>query len=362
MTHLDALVTMGRELIDNLDSYSLEDLLKSAKGKDDTLALDFLPEKYYLEQIISHEKKAKKKSEYFILSEEAGLIGDITYRGYFMDPCDMSKQLKAYIDQYIKEFSEKDTYKQFREWMLSKDFEFDELPFSSVTYVNSKSGVITNVMTNLISKDVYVASYNRHPKRNRAKKIMKKLRWAEDSSGKLKSQYIEEKIKPNKDNAGKIKANIEGNPAYFENIHPIERVSYVQAVPGPHRILYLTKEYKGHVHGIGSNGERITEWIGWLAWMAAGLENNFYLMKKGTGAMINANGTDYPMSYHADKKKKSKKSFSRHHKHKYSVFSDYDHELGVIPRIKSIGHWIKEYGNPVQYRDSFQILPYNWHK
>jgi hypothetical protein len=273
MPTIDQILTVAQGILPLFMEQTIDSLLSSqvnTSGKPDTKGMDLIPEMYYLGRI---QETESGKEDYIILAEEQGLLGTAgKARGYFLDPCDMSSSLEVYLREFLDDgHSETDKYSDFLTWMGEKSKSSPktifESPISSITYADRDR--IYNVMVNLLNGDIYCAYFDEGKKGTEQKGMFKML------GG--KGERIPITAKVNK--GGKIAANIVGESNYNYNLpKELEQSLFIQGVPGPHRILYLTELYAETLIGaVASDGERLTEWIGWLAWMAAGLGEKYDL-------------------------------------------------------------------------------------
>jgi hypothetical protein len=279
-----ALITAWRDLMEASPS---EALAMVPYGKTDTMSLDASPEITIKDRLINYDphcilvteelgKSAKKNWPTDSMPAKQPLM-------FFSDPTDRSKFLK----KFIKKISDADKYSQIGELIKEKDciLEWEEIgekpasitgATSAITCVR-KGEIVFSVILNYITQTIFVAS-----------------------SGSITQFKLPDYTNQRLDEIGFSHIVMNGKPLIFPPISslcqtPDEHKKFVTFLGktgyynnfkdsmifvnnpksflhhkepgGPARILYLSELQKGFgpVGFILANGEKITEWIHWLA-------------------------------------------------------------------------------------------------
>jgi len=257
--HLEETVIEAYEVLLELET---DQASRSAEGKEDTLALDAVAEKAIINRL--------RKGDIIVTEEQGVLPSNAIFSSeetiYFIDPVDMSKQLDIFLRRCSKE-----GMKVREALQLTYDFSWDEFnsPVISLTAVQ-RGQVQANIMLNIPLGRMYVASeeeiytYTINESSRR-----EKINMTESSFGILPTT-----------------SDLPNKPHYGARIKQLNLQNIARHVePGPHRILFLTDRYNQNqsVGGILSNGEKITEWIGWLAYARqANMAVVEFYVKQGT--------------------------------------------------------------------------------
>lgn len=291
---INAVVTAWREL---METPAVETLQKVSYGKGDTLGLDAIPEIIIADRLRSFDSHA------ILITEELDKVAKRRWPSdsdpvlqplmFFSDPTDRSKQLRGFLERISRE---KPTAKVGE---LMKDVDATALwerqfgapaaisgATTSITCVR-KGAIIFSVILNYITRTIYVAVPNN-------------VLWLElptfDEADAVNLAYVREHGKPllfppakstcrHPDDFKRFVTFL-GKTGYRENfddsmifvespnnfLHRTEpgdpeNPEKVPEPGGPARIFYLSELQKGYgpVGFILANGEKIGEWIHWLA-------------------------------------------------------------------------------------------------
>lgn len=289
----------------------VEEALTQGDGKEDTLNLDAVPEQVIIDKL---------KDEGIVVTEEAGVVPEgarfnSSGRVYIVDPMDMSKQVIGFIKKYKKDESGNPmTIRGELEYRLSDDFSPGVISISEV----EDGQLIANVMVNTSSGNLYLAS----PEGVKFYAIV---------DGELVG---EREIKP-KASKGYVATTVGGSekPHYYGNVSKLGLNGIAKHVEqGPHRIFYLTDRYPyDDVGGILSMGEKIIDWIGWLAYLKYGDGLAALELYQEEPVVLERNGIVVPLSIAPEQ----------------SVFQENALDLSVL----------NNYKNPSEYRSLVAVMP-----
>ncbi|MDD5342073.1 MAG: hypothetical protein PHI73_01945 [Patescibacteria group bacterium] len=281
---IHALVAAWREL---LDSPASETLRHTKYGKGDTLGLDAITE------IIIHDRLCDFDRHAILVTEE--LDDDARERWptdaepirqplmFFSDPTDRSRQLREYIETISREtpirrlglLMGRDKGIQVWERMFEKPAMITGAT-SSITCVR-KGQIIFSVILNIVTQTIFVAT----PLGN---VVMRLPRFGDPVCDQVDLNYVlghgrplifpPAKITCQRPDDFKRFVTFLGKEDYEKNF--IDSMVFVEnpddflhhTLPGgPARILYLSELQRGHgpIGFIMANGEKIGEWIHWLA-------------------------------------------------------------------------------------------------
>jgi hypothetical protein len=279
-----ALITAWRDLMETVPS---EALSMTSYGKNDTMSLDAAPE------IIINNRLTDYDPHSILVTEELGKSARKNWPTdslptkqplmFFSDPTDRSKYLK----KFIKKISSDDIDSPIGELMKKGDsiLEWEKIgeepasitgATSAITCVR-KGEIVFSVILNYITQTIFVASSG--------KIIQYKLPDYDNTDiNEIGFTHIVMNgnplfFPPTKDTCKtpddhKRFVTFLGKKGYYENfkdsmIFVKKPQSFLHHTEpgGPARILYLSELQKGHgsIGFVLANGEKITEWIHWLA-------------------------------------------------------------------------------------------------
>lgn len=257
-----------------------EAVAKGLYGKQDTLSLDGFPE------MIIGDVLAEFDPTTPLLTEEVGSNFKLraTEEEFicFSDPMDRSKVLAKFLEQYLDQkivevFSSQEA---LRNWENQCGGDIDlSGPYGSITAVRHYN-IIFNVMINYITGVLYVASDEGVGSLQSDKAFeggdQKILKRSIDIINMLAPVKIDNILSGSNINAESIVSYCQDND-YISNllaskifgnqsIEEIQQQHFIEDQPGgPARILYLKSPR--HAGFILANGEKIGEWLGWLAYV-----------------------------------------------------------------------------------------------
>lgn len=262
------------EVQENLDCASASRLIQKAKSaKEDSLHLDTSPEITLSKKLID-----EYDSDITLITEEKGVFNSegITRAQIvvFADPTDRSKQLKEFIEEHLVKADNPDI--AFGDLLQSIDAvdEWEKLHSgpSSITgaccalTVVKHGEILFSTVLNYITRQIFVAadrgvhcattaSIRASKSRDFPNAVWQPLAFPSSSRRKhfvafLGKESYEEYLKKS-DVLGKLYTPLEKEPG------------------GPLRILYLSALHPDPTGFILSNGEKIAEWLGWLAFVKA---------------------------------------------------------------------------------------------
>lgn len=268
---IEALIA-AREVILRHD---IEALLRDARGKTDTMFFDFVTE----DTIVNHIKSFDSKCAIFTEECSGADQREFSKRvSYFIDPLDRSWPLK----DYLKTFDEQNKNISGPNYSIEHAFGHPHCmlhklnaPFGSINCFRN-SEICFNVMLNYVDGDIYVACKGmvKHGNIDRCVNAETLAFLGEDIrfepregkeyvtyAGEQKPQYIKHlKNLKTLNERYRIKNDKNKKPEEPERESP----------GGPARILYLSDDNSLVRHTrpaiIMSNGEKICEWFGWLAY------------------------------------------------------------------------------------------------
>lgn len=244
---------------------SVEEALQSASGKEDTKRIDVAPEEIIRDRLFKYNPWCS-----LITEEHTTISGkNLDEDAFIVDPLDRSTRLVEELQRYSNLL--------ISEVFKSESFKMTGLgaPFGSITLVR-KGKIVFNVLMDYHSGDSFVAC-----------KSMAHVLRSPKQVPTMQEIYIEGQELVFPESKGSVVATYLGNdwpkgtnPFYSENAHAIGIISqkgdfrnippteYFGRPPGPARILYLSNaEYRQHqANYVVSNGEKLGEFLGWLAW------------------------------------------------------------------------------------------------
>lgn len=250
-------------------------------GKSDSLALDDVPEITICDMLTEFDPDLPLVTEEIGLSEKLRDTDDEFV--CFLDPMDRSKVLANFLERFFEETIATvfQNERMIKEWEAEcgGDVEVSG-PYASITAIHHHS-ILFNVMINYITGIIYIASdegigtlsadqifEEREQKRVLKRSIdlnnmLKPILFAERSEfSRFGSESVVTFCQNEQYKHNLVATKIFGN----ETIEEIQRKHLLYDRPGgPARILYLKEP--PHAGFILSNGEKIGEWIGWLAYV-----------------------------------------------------------------------------------------------
>jgi hypothetical protein len=251
-------------------------LQKVPYGKSDTLELDATPENTIKEVL----------TEFFdrnlvLITEEEGKSVNLldTDKGVvFVDPMDGSKILADFLINNVP-----DKFMRLKEIFANEKYletwaQKHEGPVSitgcccSVTAVKTGS-ILFNVMVNYLTQEIFIACQTGIYHQTISKILPEGEDWESAFFDKrMRSEWPEIKFpKPAIHDEEKFVTYLK-KEAYIRNLEhanligPADDRQRSLDVPGPARILYLSTLNSSPVGFILANGEKIGEWLGWLAY------------------------------------------------------------------------------------------------
>lgn len=253
-----------------------EAISKSTYGKGDSLYLDAVPEVEIIKAL------CEDFDPYLpLITEEIGssvkLKGTEDEVVYFSDPMDRSKVLADFLSKHNGKvgtiFSQESAVKDW-ENTNGGDVELSG-PYGSITAIRHDY-ILFNVMINYISGKIYVASDaavgrismsdifedNEQNILKRTRDILSILQPIAFGDGKIEPKKVVTFCLGKKYEDNLIGSKIFGNLS-IEQIHK-DYLEYSNP-GGPARILYLQSPLRCSF--VVSNGEKIGEWLGWLAYV-----------------------------------------------------------------------------------------------
>lgn len=258
-----------------------EAISRGLYGKQDTLSLDGFPE------MIIGDVLAEFDPTTPLLTEEVGSNFKLrtTEEEFicFSDPMDRSKVLAAFLenfpDEQIEAVFNNPSYLEKWKAEYGGDIELSG-PYGSITAVRHHN-IIFNVMINYITGLLYVASdegvgwlpsdkifETSEPKILKRSveliKMLSPITISDTSAVKDKESIVTycDSTEPKKYEHNLLASKIFGK----KSIGEIRQQHLIEYRPGgPARILYLKSP--GHAGFILANGEKIGEWLGWLAYV-----------------------------------------------------------------------------------------------
>ena len=287
---IGALIAARRALLEN----SAQEMLSRTKyGKGDTLGLDAIPEIVIEKRLNGFDKNA------ILITEELGSNTKNRWPSdsapdkqpimFYCDPTDRSKFLKKFLEVISK--NEPKDLPGTKIGKLLKDIdtltiweELGESPLSitgatsAITCVR-KGKIIFSVILNYISNEIFVAGPS-------AVVSLELPEYDDKTLDEIDLAYIMEHGRPlffpsaqeicNNADESKMFTSFLGKTGYAENfkdsmifLDNADEFLHHKEPGGPARILYLSYLQKGHgpIGFILANGEKITEWIHWLAFV-----------------------------------------------------------------------------------------------
>jgi transcriptional regulator with XRE-family HTH domain len=260
-------VTMDalREAMRVLHSQTPADALRPAQGKTDTLLFDAAAE-----DAITRKLRAFNDKCAIFTEESKDPLGGREYADrtcYFIDPFDRSTPFKALLETTLI----KGRHKYVGDVVHDQENPLIGLqaPFGSITCIRDKQ-ITFNVMMNYCTGETYVA----------CKAMLKRGNIVDCPDPETLASFgtdIRFKAREGREFTCFLgRRDSEKRPQYERHLQDLSfrpgqhPPTNLQDPGGPPRILYLTDEGVTDplLAGVLSNGEKICEWIGWLAYVA----------------------------------------------------------------------------------------------
>jgi len=265
-----------KEIDKTIKETPLETLIEKPKSckKEDALYLDVIPENMLKRLLIK-----KYDNNVVLITEESGEFNfELINKAeivIFADPTDRSKFLKEFIEQYIKKnknFSKKTFYELINEekediknqWEALVDEPAQTSGACCSFTVIKRCRILFNIILNYITGDIIIACEDAIAYKNVNEIKEDDRSWTDFRT------WTDIKFLANKDsNENKFFVTYLGKQyrKFYEDANVIPSVYQpLYSEPGgPMRILYLSNLADKKVDFILSNGEKIGEWLGWLA-------------------------------------------------------------------------------------------------
>ena len=344
----------------HLMNETVEQALKSVLyGKDDTLALDGLPESIIVDTIKRFDKDA------ILITEEVGATKETLFANqnvnpvlYLSDPTDRSSCLKGFLEKKdptltIGEIVQKS--EAITEWETDYSFPAQITgSFSAITCI--RYGVpICTALVNFITQELYIAYHD-------GTYVLKLPPYTELRPEIITLEYIKNNGKAfsfrsfNETGEGlqnmKYFVTYLGKSVYKENFRDSDLISEngldkflrYNNPGGPSRILYLSEiePASAPLGFILANGEKIGEWIHWLPFIRYGMNDD---SKDGPGLFLYEINQERPWT-----KNGILMCTSPH----YSIFSS--NELDKDTMVLDVSKF-RNFDNPSQIRSTILIAP-----
>ena len=237
-------------------------------GKADTCGLDSIPEEAIKQVVADYD------SSVVLITEETGKMysGETGLEPHqtvlICDPTDRSIKLKEFIESCIEQLQKNrekpigEVLEKYRdEWERQLGPASISGASASITAIRDRR-IVFNLMVNYVTGEMFVA----------------------DSLGPRRLMISDDVLQPGtrilfSPNPPKLPmfATFLGKPGYDENLKQCALGLDTQKcrdrwVGGPLRILQLSNVSPDPVAFLLSNGEKVGEWIGWLAWVKYAIE------------------------------------------------------------------------------------------
>jgi hypothetical protein len=245
-------------------------------GKSDTLELDSTPENTIKKMLTEFFDK-----RLVLITEEAGKSADLvgTYNEVvcFSDPMDGSKVLADFLNSDVddKSIRLKDVFNdpKYQQAWAQKHRDPASINGCSGSVTAVKEGnVLFNVLVNYITQEIFVACQEGIRYQKIAQLLPSQEEWENLPFDKWMREWPEVKFpKPGPESQETFVTYLR-KPVYQRNFMQTNLVSAVDeaqkdfAAPGPARVLYLSDLIDPPVGFILSNGEKIGEFLGYLAY------------------------------------------------------------------------------------------------
>ena len=229
-------------------------------GKADTYGLDAIPEEVIRREVDDYD------GDIVLITEETGKIYsgeeglEPTQTVLICDPTDRSIKMREFLQQLISEnpgVRTKTVKEVFSEHRDKWESEFGNPTISgasgSVTAIRDRY-ILFNVMVNYVTGELFIADS------------------VGTRKGRLNDQATHEVRFPSGAKGSRRFATFLGKAGYPDNLDKCNLGLRQEDCTdpwtcGPLRILDLSELSGGEVSFILSNGEKVCEWIGWLAWV-----------------------------------------------------------------------------------------------
>ncbi len=233
-------------------------------GKADTYGLDAIPEEVVKQEVNDYD------GDIVLITEETGKMYsgekglESTQTILICDPTDRSIKMREFLQQLIDEDPDvgartvENVFLEYRErWKDRFGNPTISGASASVTAIRDRQ-ILFNVMVNYVTGELFVAD-SMGPRRILIK----------DESGEEHGNDV--RFRSAAKASGKFVTFL-GKSGYAENLTKSGLGLQEGDCPdpwtgGPLRILHLSDLGDGDVSFIMSNGEKVCEWIGWLAWV-----------------------------------------------------------------------------------------------
>lgn len=229
-------------------------------GKFDTYGLDAIPEETIKLEVDNYD------GDIVLITEETGKMysGELglepTQTVLICDPTDRSIKMREFLQELIRDKVELakmnvgDVFSQYRDqWQNKFGNPTISGASSSITAIRDRR-VLFNVMVNYVTGELFIADSLGTRRRKINDEHTEVVNFS--AASRTTRQFI----------------TFLGKEGYAENMEKcnigLKSEDCLDPwVGGPLRILYLSDLFKKDISFIMSNGEKICEWIGWLAWV-----------------------------------------------------------------------------------------------